>query len=69
MAENRVSLLRTAFARLEPSLAGLVSLDTLRVKYSAKSHPDVQSGKRTEEEVSPTPPHDSVCPVVVRYLD
>ena len=51
MNDVRVSLLRTAFQRLEPSLAGTVPLDTLRVKYTARLHPDVKSGKRSEDEV------------------
>jgi hypothetical protein len=51
MSESRTQLLRSAFASLGPSLAGVVALDTLRMKYAAKRHPDVQSGKRTEEQV------------------
>lgn len=51
MSDTRTQLLRTAFQTLNPTLAGIVSLDTLRMKFNATRHPDVQSGKRTEEVV------------------
>ncbi len=51
MVDSRVQLLRTAFQSLGPSLAGAVPLETLRSRFDAKRHPDVQSGKRTQDEV------------------
>jgi hypothetical protein len=50
MADSRVLLVRQAFNSM--SDAGRpVPLDTLRMRYNAKMHPDVRSGKRTQVDV------------------
>jgi Ca2+-binding EF-hand superfamily protein len=47
----RRGFVRQAFAILDTSGDGKIDLDEIRAKYSAKGHPDVLKGKKTEEEV------------------
>eukprot|EP00759_Apiculatamorpha_spiralis_P046144 PhF_6_TR4270/c0_g1_i1/m.5766 len=49
--EFRRGFVRQAFAILDTSGDGKVDMDEIRAKYSAKGHPDVLKGKKTEEEV------------------
>ena len=51
MNDFRKALVRKAFAKLDKNGNGLVELDDIRGVYSAKAHPDVRSGKRTEDEI------------------
>jgi len=51
MNEFRKSLVTKAFMILDKTGNGRVDIDDLRGSFSAKMHPDVKSGKRTEEEV------------------
>ena len=51
MNEFRVALVRSAFARLDKNGNGIVELDDIKGVYNATNHPDVRSGKKTEDEV------------------
>lgn len=62
MAPNRQKLVRQAFNKLDKDGSGVINLDDIRGiacksifkilgVYNAKNHPDVKSGKRTEDEI------------------
>ena len=51
MNEFRTNLVRQAFKKLDKDGSGTVDIDDMRGVYSAKSHPDVRSGKKSEEDV------------------
>jgi Ca2+-binding EF-hand superfamily protein len=40
-----------AFAIMDKDKSGTIDLNDIRGVYTAKSHPDVKSGKKTEDEV------------------
>ena len=50
MNSFKIALVKKAFAKLDKNGNGLVELEDIRHIYSAKTHPDVRSGKKTEEE-------------------
>jgi len=47
----RQNLVVKAFATLDINKDGEISLDEFQKKYDASQHPDVRSGKRTQDEV------------------
>ncbi|XP_030148816.1 calcyphosin isoform X2 [Lynx canadensis] len=47
----REAVIAAAFAKLDRSGDGVVTVDDLRGVYSGRAHPKVRSGERTEEEV------------------
>ena len=51
MNERRKRIIQQAFKIIDKNGIGLVELDDIRENYNAKMHPDVLSGKKTEEEV------------------
>jgi Ca2+-binding EF-hand superfamily protein len=51
MSENRVNVIKLAFKKLDADNSGIITLDDLRGRYNPKNHPDVKSGKKTEDEV------------------
>jgi hypothetical protein len=51
MNEFRTNLVRQAFRKLDRDGSGVVEVDDIRGVYSAKNHPDVRSGKKSEEDV------------------
>ena len=51
MNDARKQLVQRAFTKLDKNANGVVELDDIRGVYNAKSHPDVKSGKKTEDEV------------------
>ena len=51
MNERRKRIIQQAFKAIDKNGIGLVELDDIRENYNAKMHPDVLSGKKTEEEV------------------
>jgi Ca2+-binding EF-hand superfamily protein len=51
MNQFRTNLVRQAFNKLDADKSGIVDIQDLKGVYSAKSHPDVRSGKKTEEDV------------------
>jgi Ca2+-binding EF-hand superfamily protein len=51
MAPFRVKLVKQAFGKLDTDNSGTITLDEVRAKYNAKQHPDVKTGKKTEDEI------------------
>ena len=51
MNNKRVALVRQAFKILDKSGDGVVDITDIRGVYNAKMHPDVKSGKKTEDEI------------------
>ena len=51
MNERRKRIIQQAFKLLDKNGNGLIELDDIRETYNARMHPDVISGKKTEEEV------------------
>ena len=51
MNDFRVSIVKRAFDKLDKNHNGVIELDDIRGTYSARKHPDVLSGKKTEDEV------------------
>ncbi|KAG6622217.1 Calcyphosin-like protein [Phytophthora cinnamomi] len=49
--ERRTQLVLTAFKILDADGSGVVDLNDIKAKYSAKQHPDVLQGRKTEDEV------------------
>ncbi|ETK71748.1 hypothetical protein F441_21535 [Phytophthora nicotianae CJ01A1] len=49
--ERRTQLVLAAFKILDADGSGVVDLDDIKAKYSAKQHPDVLQGRKTEDEV------------------
>jgi len=40
-----------AFAIMDCDKSGVIDIEDIRQKYNAKMHPDVKSGKKTEDEI------------------
>jgi len=51
MNEFRKSLAMLAFNIMDADKSGIIDIDDIRQKYNGKMHPDVKSGKRTEDEI------------------
>jgi Ca2+-binding EF-hand superfamily protein len=51
MSKRRLATVKKAFEKLDKNRNGKVELDDIRGTYNASKHPDVKSGKKTEEEV------------------
>ena len=51
MNDTRKALVRRAFTKLDRNRNGIVELEDIKGVYNAASHPDVRSGKKTEDEV------------------
>ena len=51
MNERRKKIVLQAFKVFDKNQNGVVEMDDIRENYNAKLHPDVQSGKKNEEEV------------------
>jgi len=51
MNQNRQSLVERAFKMLDKNGNGVVELDDIKGVYNAKNHPDVRSGKKTEDDI------------------
>lgn len=51
MSQAREAVITAAFAKLDRSGDGVVTVDDLRGVYSGRAHPKVRSGEWTEEEV------------------
>jgi Ca2+-binding EF-hand superfamily protein len=47
----RKALVKKAFQKLDKNQNGVIELDDIKTCYNAKSHPDVRSRKKTEDEV------------------
>jgi Ca2+-binding EF-hand superfamily protein len=51
MNDRRKKVVLQAFDKLDTDKSGIVEVNELKYLFNAKSHPDVKSGKRTEEDV------------------
>lgn len=51
MNEDRVAVVEEAFAVLDESGDGVVTLEDVKDKYDASGHPSVLSGAATEDEI------------------
>lgn len=51
MSQAREAVIAAAFAKLDRSGDGVVTVDDLRGVYSGRAHPKVRNGEWTEEEV------------------
>ena len=51
MNDRRRKIVLQVFKIFDKNQNGLIELDDIRENYNAKFHPDVQSGKKTEEEI------------------
>ena len=51
MNDRRKNLVKIIFETFDKNKSGYIDLDDIRDVYSAKNHPDVISGKKTEDEV------------------
>lgn len=51
MNEFRKGLAMLAFGIMDADKSGIIDIDDIRQKYNAKMHPDVKSGKKTEDEI------------------
>jgi len=51
MNDFRKNLVQQAFNILDTNRNGIIELDEIKEKYNARQHPDVKSGKKTEDEV------------------
>jgi Ca2+-binding EF-hand superfamily protein len=51
MNDRRKNTVILAFKRFDKDGNGVINIEDLKGKYNAKSHPDVKTGKKTEEDV------------------
>ena len=51
MNQFRVGFAKRAFTIMDKDRSGVLNIDDIRQTYNAKLHPDVKSGKRTEDDV------------------
>ena len=51
MNSFRTGIVRKAYSKLDADNSGVVDINDIRGVYSAKNHPDVKTGKKTEEDV------------------
>lgn len=51
MNPQRRAIAAKAFKKLDKDGSGVIDLNDIRGVYNAKMHPDVSSGKRTEDEI------------------
>ena len=51
MNPRRVALTKKAFAIIDLDKSGILDINDIRTRYNAKKHPDVMSGKQTEEDI------------------
>jgi Ca2+-binding EF-hand superfamily protein len=51
MNQVRINLVKKAFEKLDKDGSGVVDINDIKGVYNATKHPDVKSGKKTEDEV------------------
>ena len=51
MNDRRKSQVLLAFARFDKDGSGIINIEDLKGVYNARQHPDVRSGKKSEEDV------------------
>lgn len=51
MNDRRRNIVTLAFKKFDADGNGCINIEDLKGRYNAKNHPDVRSGKKTEEDV------------------
>jgi Ca2+-binding EF-hand superfamily protein len=51
MNSTRLALCKRAYTIMDSDKSGMLDINDIRQTYNARSHPDVKSGKRTEDEI------------------
>ncbi len=51
MNDRRRNMVTLAFKRFDADNNGFINIEDLKGRYNAKCHPDVKTGKKTEEDV------------------
>jgi Ca2+-binding EF-hand superfamily protein len=51
MNSNRKEMIKKAYAKIDYNGNGCLEIDDVRQSYNASNHPDVKSGKRTDDEI------------------
>jgi hypothetical protein len=51
MNSNRKEMIKKAYAKIDYNGNGCLEIDDVRQSYNASNHPDVKSGKKTEDEI------------------
>jgi Ca2+-binding EF-hand superfamily protein len=51
MNKFRQQIVRTAFKKIDKDGSGILDINDIKGVYNASRHPDVKSGKKTEDEV------------------
>jgi calcyphosin len=51
MNKFREALAKKAFVIMDKDKSGVLDLEDIKKSYNAKMHPDVKSGKKTEDDV------------------
>jgi Ca2+-binding EF-hand superfamily protein len=51
LTPNRLALVKRAYQKLDRDGSGVVDIEDLRGVYNASKHPDVTSGKKTEDQI------------------
>ena len=51
MNARRATLVKKAFSKIDQDGSGILDINDIRTRYNAKKHPDVMSGKQTEEDI------------------
>ena len=51
MNDFRKNFVKRAFIKLDKNGSGKIDIDDIRLSFNAKFHPDVKSGKKTEDEI------------------
>lgn len=51
MNSRRQKIVEQAFKKLDKDKSGIIDLDDIRGVYNAKMHPEVTTGKKTEDQI------------------
>lgn len=51
MNKRRISIVLQAFRKFDQDNSGVINIDDLKGVYDSSKHPDVKSGKKTEDEI------------------
>jgi hypothetical protein len=51
MNDKRRTIVTLAFKKFDADSNGYINIDDLKGRYNARNHPDVKTGKKTEEDI------------------
>jgi Ca2+-binding EF-hand superfamily protein len=51
MNQTRAAICKKAFTIMDKDKSGVLNIDDIKQTYNAKMHPDVKSGKKTEDDI------------------